>query len=290
MASLPTNKRTVSLLVLGTILFAVKLSQSQEEENHIPWYGLGPNECHQRETCSVGEYCSNNKVWEGCRNCTVILPWCTLDMDHVRKKFPSCEATCERELASIRSEKVANETRILTAEKADLKNIIEDQEEKLKETEKQLTSTEKALNRTLDAKAELTAKLEKEIFIWKLAFFTTVPVISVVLGLIICKFWRENKTLRKRNNAHDIPPEAATANETGQQQTDTMLQTPVQAEPPYGRQTEDADSGHGDGTTSSSGTPRSSNPSLVVPNGNRVEHQYGDATTDCMEGLGDSCV
>ncbi|KAK7113294.1 uncharacterized protein [Littorina saxatilis] len=103
------------------------------------WINLGHQECFNgrvNETCGYGQFCSTDEVKKGCRNCTddgLHLAWCDRDPEEFRRRYPSCEIFCERELWGRKETKLKNQIVQQAKELDELDIVVSDIGQDLKD-------------------------------------------------------------------------------------------------------------------------------------------------------------
>ena len=80
--------------LLQVILFPVVAGQDTN------WFGLGKQACFG-QTCTFGEFCSQDPDFRSCRDCDDMQVWCDVNVTHLERVIPTCVYVCDRELVRL---------------------------------------------------------------------------------------------------------------------------------------------------------------------------------------------
>ncbi|KAK7502104.1 hypothetical protein BaRGS_00006856 [Batillaria attramentaria] len=191
---------TLSIFAVLLFLSAYGSSQPTGPSKGTVWYGLGPRDCYGT-TCGYEEFCSDDPVWKTCRNCTAVEAWCAYNVTHLKLKYPSCEAMCERILGKLVIDSLQNRTEDLMNQKVNLEDTVTQlyanltQKEKvLAEVKGELDATGSALKASLEKEATLTLKLNDTVEVWILMVALIVTAIVLFCAFVFLFRYRNQNS------------------------------------------------------------------------------------------------
>ncbi|KAK7113482.1 hypothetical protein V1264_012761 [Littorina saxatilis] len=132
------------------------------------------------ETCGYGEFCSEDRVKKGCRNCTdpaFFSQWSEDKLEEFRTRFPSCEVFLREKLWKRREIALQNQTDTQTTEIHELQDLIE------------------------------------ELHNWRLVLLPVVTIVTVILIVVSVRYLQlrqENKIIRQQTGSADMSPSCFT--------------------------------------------------------------------------------